>query len=63
MNMPGARRDLQRALSEWRDAGGPVEIVTDYIEGMISGKVWEILEARERNRLAGSVSSDSSEHG
>lgn len=49
MSMPEARRDLQRALLEFRDAGGSVELVTDYIEGMISGKVYEILEARAAN--------------
>jgi len=46
------RIKLQRALLEWRDAGGHVEDVTDYIEGLISAKVDEILEARAANASA-----------
>lgn len=61
MSMPQTRRDLQRALLEWRDAGGPVEVVTDYIEGMISGKVHEILEARAAN--AASANNTGVKHG
>jgi hypothetical protein len=37
------RRELHRALSEWRDAGGHVEVATDYIEALISAKVHEIV--------------------
>ena len=39
--------ELGQALLEWRDAGGPVEEVTDLIEGLISAKLDAVLQARE----------------
>lgn len=47
------RLTLARKLTEWRDAGGHVEEITDLIEGLISVKVDEILRAREDNARAG----------
>lgn len=47
------RMTLASALTDWRDAGGRVEDVTDLIEGLISVKVDEILQAREDNARAG----------
>lgn len=41
------RMQLAQALIEWRDAGGRVEDVADLVEGLISVKVDEILQARE----------------
>lgn len=52
MSIGKMRSELQHALLEWRDAGGPVSDVTDYIEGLISAKVDEILQAREDNKGA-----------
>jgi len=46
------RAELQHALLEWKDAGAPVSDVTDYIEGLISAKVDEILQARADNARA-----------
>jgi len=49
MSISHTRSKLQRALLEWQNAGGHVEDVTDYIEGLISAKIAEILEARAAN--------------
>ena len=49
MSTNQARLNLNDALREWRDAGAPVEDITDCIEGLISAKVDEILKAREDN--------------
>lgn len=52
-DMPYARRELHSALTEWKDAGMDVRVLADYIEGFISVKVHEILQAREDNARAG----------
>ena len=52
MSISHIRSKLQRALLEWRDAGGHIEDVIDYIEGLISAKVDEILEGRAANASA-----------
>lgn len=41
------RREIARTLNDWAQAGGDVEVAVDYIEGLISAKVHEILQARE----------------
>jgi len=46
MSISKARNALEHALLEWKDAGGSVQEVTDYIEGLISAKVDEILQAK-----------------
>lgn len=46
------RRDVTLALANWRDGTETVGTVVDYIEGFISCKVDEILQAREDNRRA-----------
>lgn len=51
--LPRIRRELARALDEWAQAGGDVEPAIDHIEGLISAKVDEILQAREDNARAG----------
>ena len=56
------RMQLAKELVEWRDYGGPVEDVTDLIEGLISVKVDEILQAREDNARSG-VSAGGSDNG
>lgn len=40
------RREIARTLNDWAQAGGDVEVAVDYIEGLISAKVHEILQAR-----------------
>lgn len=51
--MPYVRRELHSAMTEWKDAGMDVRVLADYIEGFISAKVHEILQAREDNARAG----------
>lgn len=52
-DMPAARCELHGALTDWKDAGMDVRVLADYIEGFISAKVYEILQAREDNARAG----------
>lgn len=58
MSTREARFELHHALTEWRDAGGPVEDIADCIEGLISAKVDEILQARADNARFGLGKSD-----
>lgn len=55
-NVRRYRMELAQALVEWRDAGGPVEEITDLIEGLISAKLDAVLQAREDIRELTSTS-------
>lgn len=44
-----ARSDLWTALYDWKNSGGDLREVLDSIEGLVSAKVYEILQARADN--------------
>lgn len=46
-----ARRQLQRELFEWRDAGAPANAVSDAIDELIHAHIAPLIEAKLRGEL------------
>jgi hypothetical protein len=46
-----ARRQLQRELFEWRDAGAPASAVSDAIDDLIHAHIAPLIEAKMRGEL------------
>jgi len=46
-DMQTARHHLKRLLSDWRDAGGDVDVLTRFFEGFVACKVSEMMQQRE----------------
>lgn len=53
MSIQFTRDKLVDALREWRDAGMSAHVMVDYLEGFISSKVDEMLQAKADNARAG----------